>query len=126
MAFRWRADDGPLLVLFRSSLPLQKTLSELDPLWQNFLDSHRHTLFFLVLSVIDAFFKAKEVRRLLKLISTGKGPFAKPDRRILEWELKKMDGIKDGTELDGGIGEHNLHIKPEEQNRILWVCQYII
>ena len=81
--------------------------------------------FFLVMSVTDAIFKAKEVNRLLKLLSTGKGPFAKPDRRILEWELKKIDGIKDRTELDGGIVEHKLHIKPEEQNRILWVCQYI-
>ena len=43
MAFRWRAVDGPLLVLFESSLPSQKkrekkTLSELDLLWQNFVD----------------------------------------------------------------------------------------
>ena len=40
MAFRWRAEDGPFLVLFWSSLPSQKekkTLSELAPLWQNFL-----------------------------------------------------------------------------------------
>ena len=85
----------------------------------NILISCAHS--FLVLSVTDAIFKAKEVNRLLKLLSTGKGPFAKPDRRILEWELKKIGGIKDGTELDGGIGEHKLHIKPEEQNRILWV-----
>ena len=39
-----RADDDPLLVLFGSSLPLIKTnqkrkkVSELDPLWQNFLE----------------------------------------------------------------------------------------
>ena len=34
MAFRWRADDGPIvLVLLGSSLPSSiKTLSELDPL----------------------------------------------------------------------------------------------
>ena len=95
-------------------------------LLNNAIPSYAHTLFFLVLSVTDAIFKAEEVRRLLKLLSTGKGPFAKPDRRIMEWELKKIGGIKDGTELDGGIGEHKLHIKPEEQNRILWVCQYII
>ena len=42
MAFRWQADDGPLLVLIGSSLPLSPhrktpTLSELDPLWQIFL-----------------------------------------------------------------------------------------
>ena len=35
MAFCWRADDGPLLVLFGSS-PLTKKM--LDPLLQNFLD----------------------------------------------------------------------------------------
>ena len=41
MAFRWRADDGPLLVLLDPLCPLQnKTLSELDLLWQNFLDPH--------------------------------------------------------------------------------------
>ena len=39
MAFRWRADDGPLLVLFGSSFPLSKKQKKmLDPLWQNFLD----------------------------------------------------------------------------------------
>ena len=48
MAFRLRADDGPLLVVFRSSLhPLKakkkkkkkkKKTSVLDPLGQNFLD----------------------------------------------------------------------------------------
>ena len=40
MAFRWRVDDGPLLVAFGSSLPhyRKKTLSELDSLWQIFLD----------------------------------------------------------------------------------------
>ena len=40
MAFRWRADDGPLLVVFGSSLPssTKKTLSKLDPRRQNFLD----------------------------------------------------------------------------------------
>ena len=41
MAFRWRADDGPLIVVCESSsLPSStiKTLSKLDPLWQNFLD----------------------------------------------------------------------------------------
>ena len=43
MAFPWRADDGPLLVAFRSSLHSinnnkKKTLSVLDPLWQNFLN----------------------------------------------------------------------------------------
>ena len=37
MAFRWRADDGPLLVLFGSSLPISKT-KKLDPIWQNLLD----------------------------------------------------------------------------------------
>ena len=40
MAFHWRADDGPLLVVFGSSHPhfLKKTLSEMDPLWQNVPD----------------------------------------------------------------------------------------
>ena len=47
MAFRWWADDDPLVVLILDPLfPPQKkkkkkkkkTLSELDPLWQNFLD----------------------------------------------------------------------------------------
>ena len=37
MAFSWRADDGPLLVLFGSSFPLSKK-KKLDPLWRNFLD----------------------------------------------------------------------------------------
>ena len=41
-AFRWRADVGPLMVIFGSSLPSstkkKKTLSKSDPLWQNFLD----------------------------------------------------------------------------------------
>ena len=36
MAFCWQADDGPLLVVFRSSLPSsnkkQKQTSELDPI----------------------------------------------------------------------------------------------
>ena len=42
--FCWRAYDGPLIVVFGSALPHQpsphqkKTTSELDPLWQNFLD----------------------------------------------------------------------------------------
>ena len=42
LSFRWRADDGPLLVVFGSSLPhnLKKTLSELGPLWQYFMDAH--------------------------------------------------------------------------------------
>ena len=38
----WRADVGPLMVVFGSSLPSstkKKTLSKSDPLWQNFLDS---------------------------------------------------------------------------------------
>ena len=53
MAFRWRADDGPLKVVFGSSLPssTKKTLktSELDSLWQNFLDPNmpRDSLVFL-------------------------------------------------------------------------------
>ena len=48
MAFRWRAVDGPLIVVFGSFLSSslnklkktakKKTLSKLDPLWQNFLD----------------------------------------------------------------------------------------
>ena len=48
MAFRWRAHDGPLIVVLGSSLPSltkkkkkqkkQKKTSKLDPLWQNFLD----------------------------------------------------------------------------------------
>ena len=40
MAFRWRADDDPRIVVLGSSLPssTKKTLSKLDPLWQNFLD----------------------------------------------------------------------------------------
>ena len=41
MAFRWRAHDVPLLVVFRPSLLhylKKKTLSDLDSLWQNFLD----------------------------------------------------------------------------------------
>ena len=37
MAFRWRADDGPLKVGLGFSLP-PINLSKLDPLWQNFLD----------------------------------------------------------------------------------------
>ena len=45
MAFRWRADDGPLMVEFGSffssnykKTKKKKTLSKLDPLWQYFLD----------------------------------------------------------------------------------------
>ena len=42
MAFRWRVDDGPLIAVFEFYLTLQqfkkKTLSMLDPLWQNRLD----------------------------------------------------------------------------------------
>ena len=38
MAFRWRADDGPLLVLFGSSLSLHKKNVRFGPLSQNFLD----------------------------------------------------------------------------------------
>ena len=41
MVFRWQADVGPLLTVLGSSLPqkkTKKTLAELDPLWQNFLD----------------------------------------------------------------------------------------
>ena len=40
MAFRWRANDGPLIIVLRSSLPSskKKKFSRLDPLWQNFLD----------------------------------------------------------------------------------------
>ena len=44
MAFRWRADDGPLLLIFGPSLPLKKNekkpvrVAELEPLWQIFLD----------------------------------------------------------------------------------------
>ena len=41
--FRWWANNGRLVVVFGFSLPsslkhTQKSLSELDPLWQNFLD----------------------------------------------------------------------------------------
>ena len=45
MAFRWGANNGPLLVVFWSSPhQLEKMLSEFDPLWQNFLDLHmNHT-----------------------------------------------------------------------------------
>ena len=34
MAFRWRADDGPLMLVFGSSLPLstKKNVKKLDPL----------------------------------------------------------------------------------------------
>ena len=88
-------------------------------------------LFILVLSVSDAMFKAKEVRRLLKLMATRKGPFAKPIRRRmpLEWKLKNIVSskkLKRRHESHGGIDEHKVHLKPEEQNRILWVCQYAI
>ena len=44
MAFRWRAFDGPLMVVLGSFLPSsnykrkKKTTSKLDPLLQNFLD----------------------------------------------------------------------------------------
>ena len=49
MAFRWRVDDDPLIVVFGSFLPYQtnpppkkkknkKAESKLDTLWQNFLD----------------------------------------------------------------------------------------
>ena len=47
MVFRWRADDGPLLLLFGSSPPFKKNdkikkkmikLKKMDLLWQNFLD----------------------------------------------------------------------------------------
>ena len=40
MAFRWRADDGPFIAVFGSSIPssTKKKLSNLDPLGQNFLD----------------------------------------------------------------------------------------
>ena len=41
MAFRWRANDGQCVVVFESSIPSStkiKKKSELDPLWQNFLD----------------------------------------------------------------------------------------
>ena len=76
-------------------------------------------------------FKAKEIRRLLKLIATRKGPFVKPIRRRmpLEWKLKNIVSskkLKRRPESDGGIDEHKVHLKPEEQNRILWVCQYTI
>ena len=42
MAFRCWADGSPLYVIFWSHLPSssKKTLSEFDPLWQNFLDQH--------------------------------------------------------------------------------------
>ena len=36
MAFRWRADNSPLLVALGRNLK-KKMLSELDPLWQNFV-----------------------------------------------------------------------------------------
>ena len=36
MSFRWPADDGPLIVVYRASST--KTMSNSDPLWQNFLD----------------------------------------------------------------------------------------
>ena len=44
MAFRWRADDGPLLVLFGSSFPISKKTFE--PLLQNFLDPRMHSIFY--------------------------------------------------------------------------------
>ena len=37
MAFRWRADDGPILVVFGSTHYLKKKMA---PLWKNFLDPH--------------------------------------------------------------------------------------
>ena len=42
MAFRWRADDGPLIVAFGSSLPSLTKINvvKVRPLWQNFLDPH--------------------------------------------------------------------------------------
>ena len=43
MAFRWQADNGPLLVAFRSSLhPInqKKNVVSVGPLWQNFQDPH--------------------------------------------------------------------------------------
>ena len=40
MAFCWQADNCPLLVVFGALLPSKKNLSELDPLWQNFLGQH--------------------------------------------------------------------------------------
>ena len=50
IAFRWRAVDGPLLVIFGSSFLLSKK-KELDPLLQNFLDPRMYKL---VLHVIRA------------------------------------------------------------------------
>ena len=41
IAFHWRADDGPILVVLGSPLPSStkiKMLIELGPLWQNVLD----------------------------------------------------------------------------------------
>ena len=38
MAFRWQADDGPLIVELGSSLPTSTKKKKLDPLSQNFLD----------------------------------------------------------------------------------------
>ena len=46
--FRWWADDGPLLVLFVSSLslssPNQQKMSELEPLWQNSGSAHENSV----------------------------------------------------------------------------------
>ena len=50
MAFRWRADVGPLMVVFGSSLPLstkkkkKKTLTKSDPILHNFLDPRKMSL----------------------------------------------------------------------------------
>ena len=43
MAICWWADDGPLIVVFGSFLPLstrEKKLPKLVTIWQNFLDPH--------------------------------------------------------------------------------------
>ena len=58
MAFRWRADDWPLSVLFGSSLPspTKKSVVKVGPLWQHFL-SHSAYIFliFCLLPRIDRY-----------------------------------------------------------------------
>ena len=70
MVFRWRTNDGPLIVVFGSFFPssTKKDLSKSDPLWQNFLDQHmiplRHTTKDMTCWKIDRQGTARHIYRL--------------------------------------------------------------
>ena len=88
MVFRWRADDDPFIVIFGSSIPssTKKKLSNLDPLWQNFLDPHMKV--FNDISMVSQWFRLSSCgqQRLIRLSGCPGWSESLLRAHVIHWE----------------------------------------